>query len=260
MKSSTTIPLGFVELQLPRQVWWVKTGWEQFFAAEFSSSRTSPVTASVLRPTGGRGFIYRLSLRDRGYAIVRRYRRGGLIRHFTRDLYWERPFRPFAELICTEIARQRQIPTVEVLAAGIERVTLGLYRGLFVSREAEECLNLWEWLRSQPLQPQRQKIIESAAQVIARLHTAGIYHSDLNLTNILVTFRTSQPSSLIIDFDRARVLTGSLSPRQRRRNLQRLQRSLYKLDPGARFSSSTDLEIFCRAYQTYTSSSHCSLS
>lgn len=251
---SAPVPLGFVELRPSGQVWWVKRDWEQFFSAEFSSFRGVPPTVSTLTPTGGRGSLYRFPLGDGGYAIARRYRRGGLIHHFTHDLYWERPFRPLTELISTEIARQRAIPTVEVLAAGVEHVAFGLYRGWFISREAEGFINLWEWLRSKPSASARRQGIEIVAQVIARLHTAGIYHADLNLTNILVMPQTPQPQVLIIDFDRARVLTGPLSSRQQEKNLRRLRRSLLKLDSQKQFFSSADLEIFCGAYHTLCSS------
>ena len=175
------------------------------------------------------------------------------MRRFTHDIYWERPFRPLAELRHTELARQRQIPTVEVLAAGVEHVAFGLYRGLFISREAEGFLNFWEWIRSNPLPEERCTGIEMAAHVIKRLHTTGVYHADLNLTNILVAPKSSQPQALVIDFDRARMFPASLPAYKRKRNLQRLRRSLNKLDPNAENFSSADLEIFCRAYQMQNS-------
>ncbi|MGE0681857.1 MAG: lipopolysaccharide kinase InaA family protein [Candidatus Binatia bacterium] len=238
----------------PGQVWWIKRSWEQLLSSEFSFFRGVPPTASVLTPAGGRGSLYRLPLGDGGYAIARRYRRGGLIHHFTRDLYWERPFRPLTELIATEAARQRAIPTVEVLAAGVEHVAFGFYRGWLISREAEGFINLWEWLRSNPSASARQQGIKTVAQMTAQLHTAGIYHADLNLTNILITPQTLQSQVFIIDFDRARVFTGPLSSRRRKKNLRRLRRSLRKLDPQEQFFSLTDLEIFCDAYHARCSS------
>ena len=86
------------------------------------------------------------------------------------------------------------------------------------------------------------------AQTIARMHEAGIAHADLNLTNILVRIATDSPAVLLIDFDNARVFPSPLPLRQRQRNLQRLQRSLNKLDPGGWLSSPLDVRIFCRAY------------
>jgi tRNA A-37 threonylcarbamoyl transferase component Bud32 len=83
------------------------------------------------------------------------------------------------------------------------------------------------------------------------MHNAGIAHADLNLSNILVRTAEDLPMVLLIDFDRARAFPGSLLPRQRERNLRRLQRSLNKLDPGGLLSSPTELESFCRAYRQH---------
>jgi tRNA A-37 threonylcarbamoyl transferase component Bud32 len=142
---------------------------------------------------------------------------------------------------------------VEVLGAGMERVTLGLYRGVLITREAEGFVNLWEWLRSKPTAPQREAVAAATARVIAQLHAVGIEHPDLNLTNILVRTATDMPTVLVIDFDRARLLPGPLPPRRRTRNLHRLRRSLNKLDPEGQFCSATDLQIFCQGYHTWYS-------
>jgi len=247
---NTHLPPGFAELRFRTHVWWIKTGWEQFFPSVFSSFPTPAATASIFTPTGGRSFLQRLPLPNGASAIVRSYHRGGLIRHFTHDLYWERPFRPLTELLCTETVRQHRVPTVEVLAAGVERIALGFYRGLFISREAEGYVNLWEWLRSNPPPEERRTGIATVARVVEQLHTVGIYHADLNLTNILVAMRGPHPQALIIDFDRARVMPNSLPSHLRKRNLQRLHRSLQKLDPRAQYFSPVDLENFCCTYQT----------
>jgi len=250
-----TVPAGFVEWQSLQRTWWVKTGWEEAIPAHlgFSSATISnPHPATNL--SGGRGGVHRVVLSERGTAIVRPYRRGGAVRHFVRDLYWHRPPRPLVELICTETARQRGVPTVEVLGAGVEWLSCGLYRGAFVTREAEGFVNLWEWLRSKPTGAGREAVITAVAQTIARMHEAGIAHADLNLTNILVRVAKNSPAVLLIDFDKARVFPSRLPPRRCERNLQRLHRSLNKLDSGGLLSSPLDLRIFCRAYQQHSSS------
>ena len=46
---------------------------------------------------------------EQGSLLIRRYRRGGFIRHFLRETYWapwNSPLRPLAELEATETARQ----------------------------------------------------------------------------------------------------------------------------------------------------------
>jgi 3-deoxy-D-manno-octulosonic acid kinase len=179
---------------------------------------------------------------------VRHYWRGGFIRHFVHDLYWDRPPRPFAELVCTETARQRGVPTVEVLAAGVEWTTFGLYRGTFITCEAAGFVNVWEWLHGQITGEERKAGIEAVARAVAHLHRAGIAHADLNLTNILIRTVAETAEVLLIDFDRARVFPGPLPRSRRERNLRRLRRSLAKLDPEGVLVSPADLEVFCRAY------------
>lgn len=241
---STVIPTGFVVLHSHKQTWWVKAGWEGVVPEALTQT---PLETSAL-VSGGRGAVRRVALGARGAVIVRQYRRGGLMRHFVRDLYWDRPPRPFAELLCTEAARQRGVPTVEVLGAGVEWVTLGLYRGTLVTREAAGFINLWEWLQQKPAGIAREAVIAATARVIAQLHDAGVAHADLNLTNILVRAAQDLPTVLVIDFDRTSVFPGPLSAHKRERDLRRLRRSLDKLDPGGLLCSPTDLGTFCRAY------------
>jgi 3-deoxy-D-manno-octulosonic acid kinase len=252
-KSALTLPAGFIEQRFHNWTWWVKAGWEETLPACLGPLQSViPHRQPAIHPKGGRGTVQRIELSERGNIIVRHYQRGGFVRHFVRNLYWDRPPRPLVELICTETARQRGVPTVEVLGAGVEWVGVGLYHGTFITREAEGCINLWEWLHGRPTGKVRETMVAAVAQAIASMHHAGIAHADLNLTNILVQIATDSPAVLLIDFDRGRVFPDSLPPRQRERHLRRLHSSLNKLDPGGLLSSPTDLEIFCRAYRQHS--------
>ncbi len=243
---SPVVPQGFMTLHKPTEMWWIKEGWEQTLPSCLQDVWTPPLTAGSV--AGGRGVVQRLPLSDGGHAIIRWYRRGGFVRHFIQDVYWDRPFRPFAELASTEIARQRGVPTVEILAAGVKQLAWGCYRGVFISREATGFSHLWEWLQTHPPPTERKSTIETVAHTIVQLHTAGILHADLNLTNILVRVTDSIAEALIIDFDKAQIFPTALPEPYRKKVLRRLQRSLEKLDPQRQFTSSADKEIFCRAY------------
>jgi 3-deoxy-D-manno-octulosonic acid kinase len=243
------LPPKFIERRVLKQIWWVKEVWTHVFPEIINPFVVLKQPPSAPPSTGGRNVVHRVALEDGGHAIIRRYQRGGFVRHFFHELYWDRPFRPLAELTCTELARRRGIPTVEVLAAGIEKVGYGFYRGVIVSREVEGLINSWAWLQKQPLQSERQTMIKAIAQAIFHMHEAGLRHADLNLTNILVGMSALHPEVRIIELDRGRVFPGSLSYRERRQNLQRLQRSLDKLDPSGQFSSPADVDLFCRTYQ-----------
>ncbi len=197
---------------------------------------------------------------EQGSLLLRRYRRGGYIRHFLRETYWapwNSPLRPLAELEATETARQRGIPTGEVLGACVEWHSFGLYRGLLISRTADGFVNWWEWLQTQPSQHERQRAATAVAEVVAQLHAAGIGHADLNLTNILIRCtRAETPTHqthfavLLIDFDRARVFPHALQQNRCERNLRRLRRSINKLDPQRRLFSVHDLDLFLEAYRS----------
>lgn len=240
------IPTGFTERHIGNQVWWLKAGWEAVLPE--AVARATSASPPTMPSSGGRGALHYIPLGDGVKGIVRHYRRGGWVRYFLQDLYWDRPPRPFAELICTEIARQRGVPTVEVLGAGVKWNRLGLYCGVFITREAEGYRHLWEWLQMGKRGTEREVALITVAHVIAQLHQAGIAHADLNLTNILLNTTQEAATGLLIDFDRARVFPGPLSSSRRNRNLRRLFRSLSKLDPDRRFVSPADLQTFCYAY------------
>jgi 3-deoxy-D-manno-octulosonic acid kinase len=239
------VPPGFIEHRNHNQRWWVKAEWTHFFPIHCDPFHTTLQTPLVVLTGGGRGASYRIRLDDGSHAIVRPYRRGGFVRHFVSELYWGRPFRPFRELLCTEHARQHGVPTVEVLAAAVEQTVMGLYRGVFISREAEGFVNLWEWLQRKPEVSQRAAVFAAVAHTIAQLHQAGVKHADLNLTNILLDVHGGVPFVRIIDFDRARSFSSPLSPYQTQGVLRRLRRSFLKLDPRRQLHSLTEEHLLC---------------
>lgn len=239
-------PPGFTTYKLGTQVWWLKAEWEAALIAAIASGAHTPSPA--FPSSGGRGPLRAIVLGNGSRGIVRRYRRGGLVRYILHDLYWDRPPRPFAELRCMEIARQRGVPTVEVLGAGVQWHRLGLYRGVLITREVVESCHFWAWLQMRKTGTERERALIAVAYAVARLHHAGIAHADLNLTNILLHPTHQTAKALVIDFDRARVFPGPLPHAWRARSLRRLFRSLSKLDPSRQFYSPADLQTFCHAY------------
>ncbi len=242
------LPSGFVEVQKHSQIWWVREEWtavlpELLATPDAIAQHSTPVAVS-----GGRGDMRRLPLDDGGCAMIRQYQRGGFVRHFVRDRYWGRPFRPFTELHCTEEARRRDVPTIEALGAGVTQLGGGCYRGLFISREAVACVNLWEWLQQRPMSLARTAVLTAVAQAIRHMHDVGIFHADLNLTNLLVRADTTPPDVRIIDFDRGHVYPQPLSQGQREQNLRRLWRSWRKLDQEGAFVTPEDVATFDQRY------------
>ena len=248
-------PAGFVEQRRGRVLWWLKVGWESLLPdlvpqdlAEQSPHSSILTPHSSLIISGGRGPIYRLELETQGTLIVRPYHRGGFVRHFARNLYWDYPPRPCVELSCTEEARRRGVPTVEVVGARVEQTIAGLYRGWLMTREATGFHDLWSWLQTEKSTYVRQQTLSAVAQVIAHMHHVGVAHADLNPTNILVCTDNESPQALLLDFDRARIFSGLVPPHLQEASLRRFRRFFGKHD--TREERLTDAE-FAYFYQRY---------
>ena len=235
-------PSGFRQRREGRRVWWLKADYEAELRAVIEGAAGDK--GEPLR--GGRGTLWRVPFEGNGAAIVRTYRRGGLVRHLTRDLYWNRPPRPFAELGTLIEARRRGVPTVEVLGAGVTWAGWGCYRGTLVTREAAGFVDWWRWLQTLPAAAERRAVAAHVAETIRLMHARGVQHADLNLTNVLVRVEARRPAVLILDFDRARMFASGLTDTRRRRNLRRLRRSMSKLDPNGRFFPLAERDEFFR--------------
>ena len=235
-------PSGFRQRHEGRRVWWLKADIETELRAVIECAAGGK--GEPLR--GGRGTLWRVPFEGNGTAIVRTYRRGGLVRHLTRDLYWDRPPRPFTELRTLVEARRRGVPTVEVLGAEVTWAGWGCYRGTLVTREAAGFVDWWRWLQTLPAAAERRAVAAHVAETIRLMHARGVQHADLNLTNVLVRVEDGRPAALILDFDRARMFAAGLSDTRCRRNLRRLRRSMSKLDPDGRFFPLAERDEFFR--------------
>ncbi len=253
-------PAGFVEQRRGKILWWLKAGWEsllpslvpaylskQSAIANSQFSISNPQSAIAIK--SGRGPIYRIRLEAQRILIVRPYRRGGFIRHLTRNLYWDYPPRPFVELSCTEEVQRRGVPTVEVLGARVEWALAGFYRGLLVTREATGFQDLWSWLQTNESVDLRRQLLTVVAQVIAHMHNAGIAHADLNPTNILVCTDSESPQTLLLDFDRARLFSDPVPPHIGESNLRRFQRFFDKYNVLEEWMTPAEFEHFRQAYE-----------
>ena len=198
----------------------------------------------------GRERLAVLPLDNGGSALARLYRHGGMLRCLTGGVFFTWPARPFRELAITEEARRRGLPTVEILAASVERVCGPFYRGWLVTRELEGARDLWAVLQDDRFAAApRQSLLAVVAQTIRQMHRQGIYHGDLNLKNILIRREADQLRSYIIDFDKARFFAGEVPAAKAERNLARLLRSVCKLDPERRYLSGDDWDLFVNFYR-----------
>jgi 3-deoxy-D-manno-octulosonic acid kinase len=171
---------------------------------------------------GGRGQVWFVR-GDFGAAVLRHYRRGGLIGRLLSDRYlWlgearTRAFREFRLL--AELCR-RGLPVPAPLAAGYRREGL-LYRADMLMQQIADAHTLAERL---PGVLADRESMQRLGAVLGRFHAEGVCHADLNAHNLL---RNGAGRWWLIDFDRGRLRAPARGWQQRR--LQRLQRSLRKL-------------------------------
>lgn len=191
----------------------------------------------------GRGTVLRIKGKQ-GDVALRKYRHGGLLRRLTGDLFFFGA-RPFQEVAITEEVRSAGVPTLEILAAIMERVWGGWYRGYLITRYLPSAIDLISYLDKERGGKKRGKVIEKAGEAVRKIHQRGIYHADLHLKNFLVAKQGSKV--YLIDFDKSAV-GGRLHPSRRMKNLKRLDRSAEKLKRLGLPLTKRDKKIFCRSY------------
>jgi 3-deoxy-D-manno-octulosonic acid kinase len=180
----------------------------------------------------GRERLRSLDLANGDRALIRTYRHGGLFRHCSGGVFYSWPPRPFRELVITEEIRRRGIPTVETYGACVKRIWGPFYRGWLVTREVAGAQDLWQAFKGGLVQELGiERVLRAVAESLRALHREGVYHADLNLKNILIAKEQNAIKGYIIDFDKAKLFLGDLPPELARRNINRLLRSVNKLDP-----------------------------
>jgi 3-deoxy-D-manno-octulosonic acid kinase len=177
----------------------------------------------------GRGVMPTIELESPAERIVvRKYRRGGLLRFLNADIFLGR-HRSFNELAVTLHAVEEGIPVADILGALSLRVCGPLYRHYLVSRELTDCCDLPAWFQEQGSVDEDVAVLaRCVADRVRHMHDCGLYHGDLNLKNILVS-RTDVRQLFIIDWDKSTHRQGALGLDDRQRNVVRFYRSAEKL-------------------------------
>lgn len=214
----------FVELRAPRARALVRRGHER--DAERLGLAGDPPGAAASE-SGGRAPHPVVELSGGSVALVRRYHRGGAMRHLNRTRYFL-GHRAFHELRVTELARAAGVRAPVVLAAVERRHRLG-YDAWLATLWIPGADELVAWLVAASSRAGEAAMQEVGRQV-GLMHGGGIAHPDLNLRNVLVTAGDmGHPAIHLIDFDRGRMFAGPVPEWRRRRDLQRLARSARKL-------------------------------
>lgn len=244
--SSRTVPSGFVAFDTRPGFVVVREDVRDVLVAALLGATPESVAGEML-DRGGRGGTWAITLGDGGRAVLRWYRRGGLLRHLVRDRYFGARRRPVLELAVTAEARRRGIPVPEVLGVRVDWLPGGGYRGAIVTREIAGAETLADAARRDPPEPERAAIIAGVARTVRAMHDRGLHHRDLNVANILLSRDGDALAVHVIDLDRA-WLGGRVGRRRRRRALRRLARSVAKLGATDATRTREDRAAFHRAY------------
>lgn len=169
-----------------------------------------------------------------GPAVLRHYRRGGLVAKISKNRYvWrgsERT-RAMAEYVMLQQLYDMDLPVPAPMAAGYWRKGLTYRAALITARIVP----------AKPLATQLGTAnATDIARVLKRFHDANVWHADLNAFNILLD---AENKVWLIDFDRGQF--RQMSTGLRRKNLLRLRRSLVKVAGQA---GETFWQRLCSAY------------
>jgi 3-deoxy-D-manno-octulosonic-acid transferase len=199
------------------QVWWDTNQFETVTPEQFEASYWVHENLST---GSGRGQVHRLAHNGRRY-LLRHYRRGGLMAKISQDRFaWQRPelSRAMQEMILLRAMSSLGLPVPTAVAAHHERGLL-TYRANIIVGWVEGSRNLVEILKERALSYAEWGKV---GHVIAQMHHARVYHSDLNAHNLLLDL---SGKVWVVDFDKCGFRAGKA---WQAGNLQRLLRSLRK--------------------------------
>ena len=188
---------------------------QAIFDAEYWQSVNKVVGSAT-----GRGTTWFVQL-DTIPAALRHYRRGGLFGKLVKDQYW------FSGWDKTRSAEEFQL-LLTLIKAGVNvprpiaarAVKVGrTYRADLLSERIPNARDLVSILQERTLSKEMYKKI---GHEIAKMHNAGVNHTDLNIHNILLD---DKDKVWIIDFDKCRLASEG---QWKERNVERLKRSFHK--------------------------------
>jgi 3-deoxy-D-manno-octulosonic acid kinase len=228
MKQMITVPQGFVLIERgPLTLVLRRDAREQLLGCGIGDPERL-CTDSTGVTHAGRGAVPCIELDGPSKrALVRKYRRGGLLRRVLPDMFLDR-HRAFNELTVTLRAAEAGVPVADILGAVSLRVRGPLYRHYLVSRELTGCCDLPVWFQQGGTDQDSSPVLRLLADTVRTMHDGGLKHGDLNLKNILIS-RAEPRRIFIIDWDKSTSAAGPLTPDERQGNVVRLCRSAEKL-------------------------------
>lgn len=192
----------------------------------------------------GRGQIY-LDQRFNPALIMKRYRRGGLWAKLVKSHYFginDQRTRMVREMALLDAMSELDLPVPNAVAAVVVRRG-PLYGGYLLLEQIPNTQTIAAALCDQPL---NEGSWYKVGQTIKAFHKHGVFHADLNASNILID---PEGKIYLIDFDKSEFKKGE---GWKQVNLARLKRSLKKFSANERsfYFSEADWSQLERGYQS----------
>ena len=200
----------------------------------------------------GRTAAHYIELQGRA-CVLKQYRRGGLVRHLTSKLYVFQGLgnsRMWQEFKLLQTLRAKGLPVPRPVAAlcdvhpSMPLLPSMCYSGSLITERIDHTCTLAESLEQQAMDIDEW---QQVGQLIRRFHDQQLYHADLNANNILWQERKQL---FLIDFDKSHLKPAEADASWKQANLDRLLRSLRKLQP--RFFEESGWLKLLDGYQTPT--------
>ncbi|WP_107497871.1 3-deoxy-D-manno-octulosonic acid kinase [Thalassobius sp. I31.1] len=236
---------GFKTLQDRKQVLWYDPVLISTFEINLFSPEWLQAEGKLRATSQGRNAAWFIH-HDGVDMVLRHYYRGGLIGRVNKDLFLRQPVgksRAMAEFSLLSWMYEQDLPVPRPVAARFSPVGI-FYRADILTQTIPASETLADRLLHAPLD---ENTWHSVGEAVAKIHGAGVLHSDLNCRNILI----DQSSKIwIIDFDKCeRRGNGDW----RDDNLARLHRSFVKekTKQASLHWEEADWECFMTGYHKY---------
>lgn len=175
----------------------------------------------IIGQSVGRSTTYFFEKEGKGF-VLRQYFRGGLLSKWVEDSYFYLGIsktRAYREQAMLEKMHNLGLPVPKPVGMLVCKNGL-VYQASIIIRLINDSKDLFHILRERALTDEEWL---GVGALIKEFHDKGVYHSDLNIHNILLS---DSGKMWLIDFDKGRFVEPNASVLEG--NLSRLQRSLMK--------------------------------
>lgn len=189
--------------------------------SDWFDSKVLAEQGAIIGHSTGRNTTWFFEQQDEQF-VLRKYYRGGILSKWVEDTYLFtglKRTRAYRELSLLKKMRKQGLPVPDPVALMVEKNGF-TYRASIIIGLIKNTQDLFHILRQRSLSDDEWRAVGS---LIRQFHDKGVYHSDLNIHNILLD---DQGQFWLIDFDKGRFMPSRST--KLKTNLARLQRSLRK--------------------------------